>query len=454
MPARRRTQEVADDVSLQAQVAAALSAAGVSSGRLVLGLSGGMDSMVLLDLLSALRADAGFELVALHVNHQLSPHADQWGKLCAQRTSQYGVPFRIVRVDVRRDGADGLEAAARAARYAVFQDLDADAVALAHHLDDQAETLLLQLLRGAGPRGLAAMPAARPSAGLRGPMLVRPLLEVDRRQIESYARRHALAWVEDESNFDTDLDRNYLRHEVLPRLAGRFPGYRHTWLRASRNFADLSEIADDQAAADSVGALDSGGLRVSRLRQLSAARAGNLLRWYLAREGLPFPRRDQIEELLRQLTTARSDAHPVMELAGARVYRHRGVLRIAPADAAGSQQWQMHWRGQSELLLPAGVGRLRFERVTGAGLAAGRLTGLDLLVRPRNGGERIKLAVNRPTRTLKNLLQEAQVPRWRRSRLPLLASGEQVLWVAELGADCRFAAAAEEPGILPTWVPG
>jgi len=453
VPARTRKQRDPSDVPLLAHVASVLIRTGLGSGRLVLGLSGGMDSMVLLDILSALRKEHSFALTALHVDHQLSPRASGWSALCAQRSASYCVPFRAVRVEVRRDAGAGLEAAARAARYAVFRGLDAYAVVLAQHVDDQAETLLLQLLRGAGPRGLAAMPVARSIAGSGGPLLLRPLLEVERSRIATYARDRALDWVEDESNFDTDLDRNYLRHEVLPRLAARFPGYRQTWLRASRNFADLSEIAHDQATADAAGALQAGGLRVSRLRELSAARAGNLLRWYLAREGLPFPRREQLEELLRQLATARDDAQPVMQLGGARVYRHRGMLRIGPADAGPGKPWELHWCGEPDLTLPAGYGRMRFERATGAGLAAARLAGLDLLVRSRRGGERIKLAANRPTRTLKNLLQEAQIPQWRRERLPLLVCGEQVLWVAELGVDCRFAAQADEAGILPTWLP-
>jgi tRNA(Ile)-lysidine synthase len=430
-----------------------LAAAGVDSGRLVLGLSGGMDSMVLLDLLSALRPERSFDLHALHVNHQLSSHANAWSALCAQRCRHYGVPLHAVRVEVERDSPEGLEAAARNARYAVFQDQDADAVVLAHHLDDQAETLLLQLLRGAGPRGLACMPAARPIGGAGRPLLVRPLLEVERKHLESYARRHGLTWVEDESNVDTDHDRNYLRHEVLPRLAARFPGYRQTWLRASRNFADLSEIADAQAQADAADALRSGGLRLARLRELGAARAGNLLRWYLGQQGLPLPRRDQLDELLRQLTSARGDAQPSMELAGARVYRHRGLLRIAPA-APAAQPWEVRWCGEPDLALPPGLGRVRFQRLTGAGLAVEQLAGRDVVVRARSGGERIKLAPNRPTRTLKNLLQEAGVPEWQRDRLPLLASDGNVLWVAQLGIDCRFAAAAREPGVMPTWLPG
>ncbi len=323
-----------------------MTAAGVESGRLVLGLSGGMDSMALLDLLSALRAEHPFDLHALHVDHQLSPHAQEWSDTCAQRCREYGVPFRAVRVDVPRDSPEGLEAAARRARYAVYAIQDADAVVLAHHLDDQAETLLLQLLRGAGPRGLAAMPAARPIDVAGRPLLLRPLLEVERARIERYARRRGLIWIEDESNADPQHDRNYLRHEVLPRLSERFPGYRQTWLRASRNFADLSEVADAQALADADGALRSGGLRVQRLRELSAARAGNLLRWYFAQQGLPAPRREQLHELLRQFADGRNDAQPSMQVGEARLYRHRGLLRIAPAATPALLPWRVRWCGR------------------------------------------------------------------------------------------------------------
>jgi tRNA(Ile)-lysidine synthase len=452
--ARIRKRDDAGDASLLGCVAAALMAAGLQSGRLVLGLSGGMDSMVLLDLLSALRADHSFDLHALHVDHQLSPHAQEWSAACAQRCHDYRVPFQAVRVEIQRDSPEGLEAAARRARYAVYAMQDANAVVLAHHLDDQAETLLLQLLRGAGPRGLAAMPAVRPIAGTGRLLLLRPLLEVEREHIERYARRRALSWIEDESNADPQHDRNYLRQEVLPRLSARFPGYRQTWLRASRNFADLSEIADAQALADASGALRSGGLLLARLRELSAARAANLLRWYFVQEGLPVPRRDQLGELLRQFAHGRSDAQPNMRLGEARVYRHRGLLRIAPAVAATAQRWRARWCGEPEVLLPAGLGRVQFQRLTGAGLAATQLAGKALVLRARGGGERMKLVANRPTRTLKNLLQEAGIPQWQRDLLPLLEWDGQVVWSAQVGIDCRFSAAADQPGILPVWLPG
>ena len=236
------------DTSLLEIVTDALRAADLLSGRVMLGLSGGVDSMVLLNLLAAVRTAHPLQLAALHVNHQISPLAGQWAQLCAERCAALSVPFREVRVTVPRRAGESLEAVARAARYAVFQTQETDALALAHHLDDQAETVLLQLLRGAGARGLAAMPLVRILNRETGLRVVRPLLEVPRTAIEAYARHRRLAWVEDESNASLDFDRNYLRQAVLPRIGERFPGYRQTWLRASRNLADLSELADELAS--------------------------------------------------------------------------------------------------------------------------------------------------------------------------------------------------------------
>lgn len=407
--------------------------------------------MVLLDLLLRLRDEHGFELAALHINHQLNVRADDWAALCARRCRRCHVPFREVRVEVNRDDARGLEAAARAARYAVFSEQDADAIVLAHQLDDQAETLLLQLLRGAGPRGLAGMPSVRALASGDAARLVRPLLEVPRARIEAYARRHRLHWAQDDSNRDTALDRNYLRHEILPLVQKRFPAYRQTWLRASRNFADLSEIAEECAAADAQGALEPDGLRLSRLSTLSPARARNVLRWYLAREGLLAPPRELLEQMFRQFVQGRPDSQPEVELAGVRLYRQRGLLKLAPAPSAGPGDWEVPWIGERELLLPGGLGALHFERVAGVGLAADRLLAGRLVVRSRRGGERIKLAPNRPSRTLKNLLREARLSPWERERLPLLALDDAVIWVAGLGLDSRFAAGPGEAGVLPHW---
>jgi tRNA(Ile)-lysidine synthase len=355
----------------------------------------------------------------------------------------------VVAVTVARDGGEGLEAAARAARYAAFAQADADAVALAHHLDDQAETLLLQLLRGAGAAGLAGMPQVRPLAGSAA-LLVRPLLRARRSELEAYARERALRWIEDESNASRDFDRNYLRHEVLPGIAARFPGYRETLARASRNAADLDEIASDMARIDAATAAQDTGLRVSVLQTLSNARQLNLLRWFIARQCVTAPPRGRLEEALRQLLEAAPDRDPCVLLGTHALRRHRNLIRLVPMRA-GLPGWRIAWAGEAVVPLPPGWGELRLAPAVGTGLSVRRLEAEPVSVAPRRGGERIKLAWNRPRRTLKNLLREAHMPPWEREHLPLLFCGAALAWVPGLGADVRFAAGRGEPGLVPEW---
>jgi tRNA(Ile)-lysidine synthase len=219
--------------------------------RLVIGFSGGVDSVVLLDLLVPLSTQLQFELSAIHVNHGISPHSDEWSNFCHQLCRSRRILLETARLKINREPGVSLEAAAREKRYRIFATLQADYVVLAQHLDDQAETLMLQLLRGAGVKGLSAMPVVRsvragmkdpwpttsertPVAGISAsPLILRPLLEVSRREIEDYAQEHALQWITDESNDDTAFDRNFLRHEFFPVLEKRFPSYRKTFLRSS-----------------------------------------------------------------------------------------------------------------------------------------------------------------------------------------------------------------------------
>jgi len=317
-------------------------------------------------------------------------------------------------VRVRRRGA-GLEAAARAARRAAFARVGADAIALAHHLDDQAETVLLNLLRGAGPRGASAMPAA---GRLGGKQLLRPLLEVPRREILAYARAHRLAWVEDESNRDDALTRNFLRLRVGPLLESRFPRWRESLARAARLFA----------AADT--------------------RAERALRAFLARQGLRAPSEAKLVEMLKQLTSrgARTRIrHDGKEL---RVYR--GRVEVAPAVEALAFV-PLEWRGERRLPVNALAGELRFRRARGAGIAAALVDGRTFRVRLRGGGERLRPDPRRPRRSLKNLFQEAGVPPWRRERMPMLFCGEELVWAAGLGVDAAWQAGASAPGIVPEW---
>ena len=317
--------------------------------RLLVGLSGGVDSIVLLDALHRIARTLGFHLAALHVNHQLSPNAGRWSVFCRDWCRARGIPFRAVKVRVPR--GNSVEAAARAARYAAFAGAAADYVVLAHHQDDQAETVLLQLLRGAGVKGLAAMPLLRAEG--RGPRvegkttrhstldtrhatpaILRPLFGVTRAEIEAYARQRKLKWIEDESNQDVYFQRNYLRHEVLPVIARRFPAYRATLARAAQHLAEAARTLDEVAAADGAEWIESGSLAVDALRRLPAARARNLLRYFLAGHGLTMPGAGRLEEALRQALDAKQDARVLVELGDFTLRRHAGNLHLVRSGSA------------------------------------------------------------------------------------------------------------------------
>ena len=415
------------------------------------GLSGGVDSVALLHALVQAAPGLGVTVSALHVHHGLSAHADEWARSCARLCDSLGVTFTEVRVHVDRASPLGIEAAAREARYAVFRQQRAEAVALAHHADDQVETLLQQLLRGAGVRGLSAMPETRVLDAATGLLLLRPWLKLTRGEIRRYAEGAGLSWVEDESNLDPVFDRNFLRTQILPELVARFPGIRETVGRAARNFADAAELLDDLAAKDAALVVAGDALSISALAALSPAAAHNVLRWFLERQGLPPPSRDQLEEALRQALEARGDAQLRVKLGEAWLRRHRGRIYLQYIRPEPARGWNITWSGQEALVLPSGLGCLRFEPARGTGLSLSRLREQRVTVRARSGGERLRLAANRPSRTLKNLFQEAAIPEWERVHMPLVFAGEALVWVPAVGQDYRFAPAAGEAGVMPRW---
>jgi len=390
--------------------------------RLVLGLSGGLDSSVLLHLLHAAAPRHGFRLAALHVHHALSPNADAWTRHCRRVCRALGVPLRVRRVQVAARSGRGLEAAARDARQAAMRRTRADAIVLAHHLDDQAETVLLQLLRGAGPRGASAMPAL---GTLGDKHLLRPLLEVPREEILRYARRHALSWVDDESNARESITRNYLRLRIAPLIAVRFPRWRESLARAARHFAAVQ--ADERA----------------------------LLRAFLAQHGLRAPSEARLLEMLKQLSAGSSRMQ--LEHDGVRLRSYRGRVYLEPIAAAGGRSASaafapLTWRGERRLRIAAlNGGELHFRRVRGAGIDAARFGAARVSVRVRRGGERLQPDARRPRRTLKNLFQEAGIPPWQRDRLPLVYCDDDLVWVPGLGVDCRYRAAAGAPGVTLEW---
>jgi tRNA(Ile)-lysidine synthase len=419
-------------------------------------LSGGLDSVVLLHLLVLLREhlapDLGLE--AVHVHHGLLPEADAWADFCARRCAAWNVPCRIARVQVNRAHPGGLEAAAREARHAVLDGPGADLLALAHHQDDQAETVLFRILRGAGVRGAAGM---APWVPARKGRLARwrPLLDQPKAALHQHALAAGLAWVEDPSNQDIHYSRNFLRQQALPLLAQRFPG-------AAGGFARLGRLAGeaDQMLAD-LARLDEAALGVApwgraEALALSSARLRNLWRHQLTHHPthpwVCLPEEDLLLEVERQF---RGDAAP----AG---------LQLPVGDALlccyrDAWWWEMPgllaptrprvWRGEGEV--PWGRGVLRFiPDQAGLALPAdGRVE-----IRLRAGGERLRLHPARPARSLKNLYQEAGIPPWARPGLPLVWLDGALVWVGGIGAGWPPPARAEGPRWRLAWdaadVPG
>lgn len=287
--------------------------------------SGGVDSVALLHLLARLAPEFPFSLSAVHVHHGLNPGADAWAAFCLAFCERLGVPCEVARVNVPRKSAQGLEAAARRARYAALCRPGADAVALAHHLDDQAETVLFQLLRGGEPRALAAMPEARAHDGM---LLLRPLLNLPKAELVAYARRHRLQWVEDDSNLDTALARNALRQDILPLLEKHFPDYRERLAGVARRMAEVAVLLEHMAGQDGA-AHSENELDCAALKALPETRSRNLLAHFLRAQGAALPRPAALREILRQLTEARGRLSlPLPD--GRSLVRVRNKARIEP----------------------------------------------------------------------------------------------------------------------------
>jgi tRNA(Ile)-lysidine synthase len=417
--------------------------------RLCVGLSGGRDSVVLLHALAAMRGfGLAVDLSAVHINHGLSANADTWAAFCDTVCRALGIPLAVVGVEVPRVGCgEGLEATARRLRHAVFAGCDADWLALAHHRDDQAETILFRLLRGAGVGGAAGMPAERPQDD--GPRLIRPLLDLPRSLLAVYAEENALCWVEDESNADSRHRRNHLRRQVMPRIEERFPGAAQVLARAGRHIAEAALLLDELAKIDRAAAVGvQGRIDLAKFQVLSKARAGNLLRSELLAAGFQAPEARWLEEALRQLATVGTGSETCVATRDGEVHVYRGELymvRHRPPVADGPVPWC------GEEILPWGDGQVMLGSTQGLGISYRLLRGAPVCLRRRLGGERLQPDPRRPFRTLRKLLQEAGVPPWERARLPLLWSGDRLVWVAGIGIDAAFACAPGEPGFVPVW---
>ncbi len=446
---------------LAERVAAQIAPLLPTHSSILIGLSGGVDSVVLLHLLHQLAARFSWQLSALHVHHGISPNADEWAEFCADLCARHRISLHIEHVDIAPLRAHGIEAAARKLRHAAFARQPCDFVALAHHADDQAETLLLQLLRGAGVRGASAMPmlagrAGSPNLPRRGSCalwVLRPLLHCSRQEIFDYAAAHDLQWIEDESNADDNYPRNFLRHRVLPLLSERFPAYRDTLARSAQHFAEASSLLDELAQQDAAQMIEGETLAVAVLQALSPPRAKNLLRYFLHGRSAPMPQAVQLDDMLQQLCNAREDAAVCIAYGDWQVRRYQGKVYALRALGEFDQSLVSSWHGEAELDWPALNTRLHFKRTNSSGISLAKLQRAPVTLRLRRGGESLRPQPNAATRTLKNLLQEHHVPPWQRDRLPLMYCGEELVCVPGVAIAAEYQAAADEAGFSVVFCP-
>ena len=413
--------------------------------RYVIAFSGGLDSTVLLHALASQREELGIRMVAIHIDHGLHEDAGAWSEHCRSVAGELGVDYLSRSVTVQLESGKGPEASARDARYAaLYAELAyGDWLLSAHHREDQAETLLLNLIRGSGPLGIAGIGEIRRF----GPgWLVRPLLTTGRDELLEYADREALNWVEDPSNVDRRFDRNFLRHDILPRLKSRWPDIAARLQRSASHSGEAAQLLSDLARIDLEALGDRPErLPIDRLLALSVARQKNLLRYALRCLGLSTPTMMQLERILTEVIPARDDAQPLVAWPGASVRRYRNALYLLPEELAELPE-PIEVK-DSEVPLGAGLGVLQFVRGEARGLSQPVLE-RGIRVCFREGGEQFMPEGQPHTRKLKKLLQQEGIVPWMRDRLPLVYAGDELVAVGDLWL---AAAAVSRPGVAVRW---
>ncbi len=407
--------------------------------------SGGMDSHVLLHLLSTAKSQLPGTLSAIHVNHHISKASGDWEAHCATECERLDIPFLALGVDGQAANGESPEAAAREARYAAFKkQLGAgDVLFTAQHQDDQAETLLLQLFRGAGPKGLASMPNSMP---LGKGILLRPFLNISQKQIANYASEHALQWIEDPSNVDTRFDRNYLRKKIIPALKDRWPGLSAVLSRSACNQADQLEVADALAVIDLESCVytQSEDLKINAFLLLTPARQRNLLRYWIDQRSFLIPPRVVIERIRSEIFHSRADATPLVQWPEAEVRRYRNRAYLMRPLSEHDLTETMNWTPGQLLELPKLCRKWRAVQVRGEGFYLSENKAVQ--IRFRQGGETLRPSGRAHPHRLKHLFQEWGIPEWERSRVPLLYLDDELIAVAGQCVCEGFQATSDQRG--------
>ena len=415
-----------------------------SPTRLCVGFSAGLDSSVLLHWLSQQQTELGFSLSAVHIHHGLSPNADIWAEHARAFCQAHQIPCQITHVNVSKGTGLGVESNARTARYRAFSEQACEAIVLAHHQNDQSETLLINLLRGSGPAGLSAM---KPVRALNAHIdVLRPLLQLPRSALLDYANAHQLTWVEDESNQNTAFKRNKIRHELIPLLEGINPKAIATIARSAIHQGDAAAILLERAQEDLVLCVQDQALQLAPFQQLSAARQRNALHHWLDTHGITLELR-AFDELLRVTFDAASDTCPALVWRNAAIRRYRGALHITRASLNPGPQLDRQWQDAPQIA--DWHGELRWIEAE-HGIDP-RFLQQGYRIAGRSGGESLRLAANRPTRSLKAHCQVLGIAPWLRETTPLIYLNGQLAAVPGLGVHADFQVAANQIGWLPIW---
>lgn len=412
--------------------------------------SGGLDSHVLLHALSALRNKIPQRLAAVHVNHGLNDKRFEWAEHCREVCDELGVQYQLVEIDAGSPEGQSPESWARQLRYqALAAQLQKGEILLtAHHKDDQAETLLLQLLRGAGPDGLSAMPTLRRfGAGWHA----RPLLHYNRQQLIDYAGQQGLQWVDDDSNLDNRFDRNYLRHKIMPLLAQHWGNISDTLARAASHQAESAELQKQLARIDIESCLlvKFNTLNIIKLGELSEPRKKNVIRYWLQEMQLPVPDARNMQHVLVDVLQSRQDAVACVSWPGAEIRRYKDKLfASAPLCEHDSSQvvgWPL------DEVCRVSHGELTACMAKGRGIKKSLCLGNSVEIRYRSGGETIRPVGRRHQHDLKKLFQEAGIPPWFRYRIPLIFIRGQLAAVPGFWIDEEFSADVDEDAWQISW---
>jgi tRNA(Ile)-lysidine synthase len=416
--------------------------------EILLGLSGGLDSCVLLHLLANMQTQLDFKLKAIHVHHGISPYADDWLNFCKQKCKLLDIEFDAVKVKINKKGSLGIEGEARELRYEAIKKKQKDIVALGHHQNDQAETLMLQLLRGSGLKGLAGMPEFDKKR-----KFWRPMLNIKKELLEKYASENGIKYIKDESNEDINFDRNFIRKKVLPLIESRYPASIETISRSATNISEGHQINELLALDDSKNVMSDDGshLLIENLNKLPNLRAINLIRWWLSFNDLLMPSKKNVEELFRQVKLIKKDTSLNLKISNDRSIRAFDDKLLIVSIMNDLPSYHFKWAGQEEIELP-NKSKLHFVKTKKGGLSLSKLGAKSLYIKSRTGGEKLKSFPDQPSRSLKYLFQKADIPHWERDQVPLVYANEQLVAVPNLGVQYEYQSKVGEVGYQIKWL--